>query len=1171
MFTFGSKDKIIEKARKLFLNGKPDKAIETLESAITNEPSDLPVILEIMHIYSQINKFKELIVWAKKGETISKDAKEHILKETEDIFYGSGKPNELFEYLIEKNVEKKDFESVWKLLENIPKDVVSSIVNKEKLILDNIKKKESLSVRDKIHYYMLAVCNEVLDLKTSMMFFEEIYNKFPEEEEVIYNELERLNRIIFGDPNIQFYLAKALLKRKNFERGIELIRRAIERDKSILKDVILLVENHKNQNTIELLCDLYILDGDKDKALNTIKEFKGKEAVKKYEELAKSNPNNPEVLLSLTDAYINNERYGDAINILKNIMEINITYLDKERLKVIIDNVKDNSDALFSAAEILIQIKEPKIAFDAVKNAFSISPTSEDDTLSFIRKIEEEFPEFLEPKILKAQILGRKKEFDEAIKEIEKLLEKEDNVKIAKELLYNIYKENPENLKSAILYAIVNLNENFEKSSDTLNKLIKEDPNSIPYILKQLDTWIRNKKEYLPYVIKVYENFEKKSFPPFVLNFAIAEAYFLLGDYEKAKSNYLVAIKESPDKAGFIFKTIRAHPESKENYFLLIELLTVLNKFSIVEELINVVIEKYPDITNNLVTLLLTSISKVGKNPGIYKAVVKLLSEQDYLDEVIEYASKAIGILDEKDCGHIFFYLASALGEKGSYDESIKYFKKAATVEPNLTEKIIEKLEHFYKNGIQNAEMLLFLFKLYRDKKDIKNAGQILFNAYRINPTLLKEIVDNFSKLIEVSPIDASLHLRLGQILIENGDEKGFDHLEKAIRFDKSSVNYVINALDSANGKNVKTKAFIFKTKLLKSLKKYDEIINTLLYIYKNLPEYKDDAIKEIVDVVNFVDIDEEIYKELLDIFKDEKRTRNIIELSESFTTKHPDKSEFVLKNLDEIFKDSYSIPLLFLKAKILKKLKKYDDMAYILREIFEKDNNSAETIVNMIDFVSDNANKLLADCFIFLKKPKSAYNLIKNLKHKEKIDYLEKIVNITEDDELKRELAEIYIIEGKNEDAINILKSLKSKSEIDSIMLYFAGEDVYIPIDKFITLKRELMLKKLEYTDDLDEKFNISLKLRLLDKAKGLLQFFPKEKRLIKLAWIELYEGRFYNSINIVKGIDDMEAKRIILIASSRLGFEKVARKYAAVLKYEIDNFNIQNLKNGIFKVFWR
>lgn len=1171
MFSFGSKDKVIEKARKIFLGGKVDKAIETLESAIDNQPSDLPLILEIMHIYGQVNKFKELVIWARKGEGLSKEAKEHIVKEVEDIFYGSGKPVELFEYLVEKNIENKDFENAWKILENTSKDAIKNLIQKESIILDNIRKKEALSQRDKIHFYIIAICNEFIDLKTSMAIFEEIFSRFPDEEEIIYNELERLNRVIYGDPFIQFSLSKFLLSRKNYERGVELIRRSVEREKSLLKEAVKIVESYKNESTIELLCDLYILSGEKEKAIETIKSFKGKEAIKKYEELARVNPNNPEILIRLAEAYIDNQKYEDGVNIFKKVMEINRTFIEKEKLTKIIDEIKDNSDVLFDIAEILLEMKEYKDAYNAVKKAFTISPTAEEETMSFIKRIETEFPDFVEPKILKSQILGRKKEFDEAIDEIEKLIEKDENIVIAKELLFNIYKENPENSKSAILYSIINLNENFDKGFETLNKIIKEEPNAIPYILKQLDSWIRRRRDYIPYVIKVYENFDKKDFPPFVLHFAMAEAYFLNGDYEKAKTNYILSIKESPDKAGFIFKTIRSHPESKENYLLLIELLVMLNKFQIVEELINVVIDKYPDITNSLVTLFLTSMSKVGKNPGIYRIIVKILFEQNYFDEVIEYGSKAISILDEKDCGTIFFYLASALGEKGGYDESIKYFKKAIIIDASLVEPVIKKIESYIRKNVKNIEMLLLLYKLYRDRKDIKNAGNILFEAYRLNPSYYKEVVENFQKLIEISPIEPVLHLKLGEILIENGDEKGFDHLEKAIRFDKSIIQEVVNALESAKGKEVKIRAILFKTKLLKSLNKYEDVLKTLLQIYKTYPNFKSEVISELMDVVQKVDIEDNTFKDLLEIFWEEKRTRNIIEISDSFIKRHPEKSEYVLKCLDEVFQDNYTIPVLFLKAKLLKNMKRYNDTIKILRDIFDRDNDTAESIIGMIDFYNEDSNKLLADCFIHLNKPQMALNLVKNLKGKEKTEYLEKLIKILDNEDIKRELAETYIIENRMEDAKNILSNLKSKTEREYIMLYFAGEDINVPIDKIIEFKKELLLKKLEFTEDNEEKFSIALKLRRFDIAREILNSFSGDKKIIKMAWLELYEGRFFNALELVKGIKDDEAKRILFIASSRLGFEKVSRKLGAIINKEKETINILNPKKGVFKLYWR
>ena len=66
MFSFGDKSNVIEKARKVSAKGDTFKAIEILRNALTNEESDLPLVLEIMHTFLTIDKLNEVVVWAKK-------------------------------------------------------------------------------------------------------------------------------------------------------------------------------------------------------------------------------------------------------------------------------------------------------------------------------------------------------------------------------------------------------------------------------------------------------------------------------------------------------------------------------------------------------------------------------------------------------------------------------------------------------------------------------------------------------------------------------------------------------------------------------------------------------------------------------------------------------------------------------------------------------------------------------------------------------------------------------------------------------------------------------------------------------------------------------------------------------------------------------------------------
>ena len=106
MFSFGDQSNLIDKARRVASKGDSLKAVKLLQGALRNAESDLPLILEIMHLYHAIDKLNEVIIWAEKGTALSAKAKKKVVGEVEDLFYGRGKPDRLAEYLMEKWIEK---------------------------------------------------------------------------------------------------------------------------------------------------------------------------------------------------------------------------------------------------------------------------------------------------------------------------------------------------------------------------------------------------------------------------------------------------------------------------------------------------------------------------------------------------------------------------------------------------------------------------------------------------------------------------------------------------------------------------------------------------------------------------------------------------------------------------------------------------------------------------------------------------------------------------------------------------------------------------------------------------------------------------------------------------------------------------------------------------------
>jgi len=1152
MFGFGGKEKVIDKARRLVISGKTEKALEVLQGALTGDESDLSLILEIMHLYSSMGHFKEVIIWAKKGEGISRETKEHIIKEVEDLYYGSNKPRELAEYLVEKRTEARDFERVWEIIESIDREHLADIIQKENAILSNIREKEKLSPRDRMHFYMTGLCYEPLDTKKSMEIFMELLQKAPEEEDTIYNEIERINRNLFGDPYIMITLGRLLIKRGNLERGIEQFKKATERTPQIIPYAIEVLEGFSENvpETLDLLSDLYIKTGDKEKALQVLNKFRGKAAIKKYEELVRTNPDSIEALQKLACAYLDEKRYEDALKTLKKVLELNIDVLNVQEIEGIVEKVTDNPDALFIASDILRKLGKPKLAVEALKKAFAISPSSVDDILGSLKDVLSEYPELVEGIVFKGELLAFKKEFDNAIETIETVLDVPEGIELAKEVLLKIYKNNPENSKSAILVNIINLKANPERSIENLNRILSEEPGAIPYLMKQLDTWIRIKPDYIPYVLKAYTSFPPDVFPPFVLPFAIAEAYALNGDFENARQFYIKAVKQDPNRAGFIIKAIRNHPESQENFLLLIELLILFRMFKKAEEVIRISIKKFPDITGELVTLLLTSVERVGKSPGIYSILLNLLNEHGYYEEVIKYGERAEEILPRGKRGNLYLNLASAYGKTGREQEFVKYLALAVAEDRNLVKKAIDLIESFMKEQEVSSETYLLLHSLYRDEREISKAADALYMAYEKNPGIGDAIIEDFKKLIDIAPIEASLYYRLGQIMLSRGNGSSLELLQKAVRFDPDLREAVIESLESAEGTPLEGNAILLKINLLKQEGRLNDVMNALIQVYEGFPEMRQKVVNEIMGLLPKIEITPENYRDILKIILEERRNRVIVEFVEKLVRKYPGVAKDIMTLLDEYFGEEYPAPLRFLRAKLLKISGKKDEVIKELRVIYEKAPDSAGTILELLDVDSPESARLYVDCNIQVGNYDEAFKGLTLLKHEERVSYLQELIRYSDRIDYRKELMRIYAVMGHWDRVFEIGESLIEQDERDRAFLYLAGKDIHVDYNVLQKVKEEILRERIRNAESPEEKYINALKLGDEGLISEVLKELPEEKRIKEAARFEIKKGRFLVALKLVNGLEkDTDVLRMMEVCASRLGMKRLLRQVRRLL----------------------
>ena len=1152
MFGFGGKEKVIDKARRLVISGKTEKALEVLQSALTGDESDLSLILEIMHLYSSLGHFKEVIIWAKKGEGISRETKEHIIKEVEDLYYGSNKPRELAGYLVEKRTEARDFEGVWEIIEGMDREHLADIIQKENAILSNIREKERFSPRDRMHFYMTALCYEPLDTKKSMEIFMELLQKAPEEEDTIYNEIERINRNLFGDPYIMITLGRLLIRRGNLERGIEQFKKATERTPQITPYAIEVLEEFSENipEALDLLSDLYIKTGNKEKALQVLNKFRGKAAIKKYEELVRTNPDSIEALRKLTYAYLDEKRYEDALKTLKKVFELNPDALNVQEVVGIIEKVTDNPDAIFIASEILRKMGKPKLAVKALKKAFAISPSSVDDILGSLKDVLSEYPDMVEGIVFKGELLAFKKEFDDAIETIEMVLDEPEGIELAKEVLLKIYKNNPENSKSAILVNIINLKANPERSIENLNRILSEEPGAVPYLMKQLDTWIRIKPDYIPYVLKAYTSFPAEVFPPFVLPFAIAEAYALNGDFENARRFYIKAVKQDPNRAGFIIKAIRNHPESQENFLLLIELLILFRMFRKAEEVIRISIKKFPDITGELVTLLLTSVERVGKSPGIYSILLNLLNEHGYYEEVIKYGERAEDILPRGKRGNLYLNLANAYGKTGREQEFVKYLALAVAEDRNLVKKAIDLIESFMKEQEVSSETYLLLHSLYRDEREISKAADALYMAYEKNPGIGDAIIEDFKKLIDIAPIEASLYYRLGQIMLSRGNGSGLELLQKAVRFDPNLRDVVIESLESAEGTALEGNTILLKIDFLKQEGRLNEVMDALIQVYKGFPEMRQKVVNEIMGLLPKIEITPENYRDILKIILEERRNRVIAEFVEKLVKDYPGLTKDIITLLDEYFGEEYPAPLRFLRAELLKISGKKDEVIRELRAIYEKAPDSAGRILGLLDVDSPESARLYVDCNIQVGNYDEAFKGLSLLDYEERVSYLQELIRYSDRIDYRKELMKIYAVMGHWDRVLEIGESLVEQDERDRAFLYLAGKDIHVDYNVLQKVKEEILMERIRGAESPEEKYINALKLGDEGLISEVLKALPEEKRIKEAARFEIKKGRYLMGLKLLNGLEkDTDVLRMMEVCASRLGMKRLLREIRITL----------------------
>ncbi|MEA1913611.1 MAG: hypothetical protein U9N06_07290 [candidate division WOR-3 bacterium] len=1157
MFSLEDKYNIIDKARRVASRSDPSKAIKILKDTLTHEESDLPLMLEIMHTYHTMDKLNEVIVWAKKAEELSEEASRKVLSEMEDLFYGRGKPDQLAEYLMEKKTEEGKFEEVAELFEGIGKGSTKGFLKREESIVNNIlNHKEKYSPRDFTHLYLFSIINEGKDSNHTVEILKKIIEKKPTETERVIQEMRRANQEHYGDERLLFGLGEILLKNKKYKEGISKIKEAMNRNENLQEEVILILSPFKSESreVLDYLSELLIESGREKEALELIETIGTDEAIKKYYRMVKKNPNNPVIHKELAESYLKKGRNSEALKEFLSSVEISPDERIGEKVREIQDDLPHELDNYLCLSTIYKEIGWIDDAVKTLQRGFESFPSNSSDILENLNLILKKSRESFEGLLLKAKLLSKEGDIDQALNIYKKLVLKQDGLEKVKEELVQLKNENPLNTKAKLISLMLQIPEDPEETSREVNLILSQDVNSIPFMLTAYDSWARSKPEFAPQFLKFYESLDKENFPTFAYSFALAELNRMVGSFGDAEKLYIESLDEEPGRFNFLLNHLQKYREKPAIRKIISSLYFYRGEYKKGSREIKSVAKQFPGYSNDIITFLINKIKSNKDNKILIQTLTEILIQNQYYDEAIKWGTKLLPTIELEEQSNLLLLLAKANSEIGNYSESSILARKAVSIDSSLLDKAIAIFEEIREKAHLEPDILMSLYELYKKKLNIKKSITCLEEVINQEPSMANIIADEYEKLIEIAPIDAPLRIHYGKTKLLIGDESGISEIERGLRFDPELKNSVLELLEGIKDPEIESKSILLRAEIQKDLGREKEAVQNFIESYWKNEDKREKAIKGIESLFPTIELTKELASKLFSVYHNEGRNNRLANLVDSFFDGSKERGKYLIRKIEEVFKDNPPLPLQIAHATIQYQIGEKEKSAKEMKDLLESFPEVAYKLREIVNPEDSSFLPLLIQINLELSDWNAMIRYIKQLDLKDRLQFYEKLLDRNPNyPEAIKEAGYLHFILEDYDKAKFCLSSLLTPERREKILLWFLGEDREASFKEIEDLRIKILNDIAKITESPEKRAYLYIQLEKYEKAYIEIQKVRGDKKEILVSLIQLKIGNYTGAYQRLSGLEQTEdVKKLRVFAALFSGNPEISLGLLTGIKME-------------------
>lgn len=813
-FGSSSPERILEKARKLVEQGRPDRAVRTLEKGLLGDKEDFGLLVELAKLSLQGGSPKEAVGFLRRAYTSDPERSDELMNEADNLHYELERPVETGAFLYELSLESRDFDKANKYLDGLEEDGLKELTERYERRLDTITKYKSekdLDEKDVSQFYKAAVLfARAKRIDEADALFNRAAEIIPADRAKLISEYDRLIAATYGDPKPRIAFGDFLIKSGDIKKAMEQYKAAIEFDKTKADQVIEKLEKIKAEIrdpvVEEYLARLYVAHSQAKEAMNVVKEgvsagtIELGEAVKKLHEVARLEPENPDVHLSLGDAYRDTGSIDHAISQYREAFRLDSSLADGivETLKKLVGENPRSSKAIILMADIYMYQDDVSNAVETLKKGYETDEAMADELVPCVKSVLEKDIENSTALQLLAKAYTSVGKEKEAVVVLESLISLgADSAQAAVDLLRSILKSDGDNVDAAIVLGTGLLAISHVDEAAEIFHGLPDLSEWVPRIMERTFEMCRKRPELAPDGVKILTSFMTKDTDVFTLSMVLGELLALSGDPEGAAAKFKEGFRVRPERVSDVIGAFERLLEKNDQLLSVRmglancllkagELDRAAQEFSRVLSLDK---EKFDEIIDKYYEM----VRENPKSTGVRVAIVDALAERSMWDQVRDECTKALKVVPAEQSGYFHLKKGQSFLEKGLFSEAVTLVDKALSLDSELLDEaggLIEKIVRLDPKSTAGRYSKARIASLLGD---FESASSQFLAIQKMHPEQSEKVIAEVRKALEQNKIDPHLHFTLGELLLEAGNfEESLGEFEIAFQTDASFADRAI-------------------------------------------------------------------------------------------------------------------------------------------------------------------------------------------------------------------------------------------------------------------------------------------------------------------------------------------------------------------------------------------